>query len=690
MVDGARHDEPTPAPDGSAPAGPAPLADFAAAAGATLEHLHRRFGMDSWAVARRDGPDYVVLAALETGRGGPVAGDVLAWRDTFCAAVAAGQAPRFSTRVEHVPGWAHARRATGFPWRSYLSVPLVGPDGSVLGTLCAGAHEPVDADAEEALADVELAAGLLGTLLAYEVRLQQEARRAERAEAAAHRDALTGAGNRHAWDAALAVEEARANALGSTASVLVLDLDALKETNDTHGHDAGDALLVRTARVLREQLREVDLVVRLGGDEFAALLPDVDATAAAGLTARLEEALHGAGVRASLGVATRRAATGLEEAWHRADAAMYAVKAGRTRTVGAPGGAERPSTPVGAGGGPGAAERTVEGLTCLDEAVLAERVHHLLQAARQQLRVDLTVLAEFDGGTWRLRRSATAAGVPDPTGFACALADTYCGRLVGGTLRAVITDTRADPVTAALPVTEALDIGAYAAAPVHLADGTLYGTVCAISRTAQPDLRPRDAGVLELLAQTLSAPLSAQHRKAGRRREVLSRLAELARDGGPRPVYQPVVDLRTGAAVGVEALSRFPPGDPAEAGEHGGDGSGGGPEVWFARAAQAGVGTQLELSALRAALRQRPGGGGRCSSTSGPPWPPPRRWPGPCTGSRSPRSSWRSPSTSRSTTTPRCCATSPRCAGRVCGWPSTTPGPGSPACATSWRCTRSS
>ncbi|WP_328294272.1 EAL domain-containing protein [Kineococcus sp. NBC_00420] len=586
MANGARRESPADAPVATV-SGP-PVVDFTSAATATLEHLHRHVGMDTWAIARRDGDDYVVLSALDGGEVGLADGSVLAWADTFCASSVAGDAPRFSNRVDEVAAWAHAREATGFPWISYLSVPLRAPDGRVLGSLCAGARE-TQPDPGLLLGEVELAASLLGTLLAYEVRLQAEARRAEHAEATADHDALTGLGNRRAWDAALALEEARARRLGTTASVLVLDLDALKETNDTQGHEAGDELLVRTARALRDLLRPEDLVVRLGGDEFAALLPDVDAGAVADLVARLRAGLRVDQVRASLGVATRRAAEGLHTAWHAADSAMYADKAARAGTAElATGSAALDLTSPGPG-------RVVGGAATGPHApTVPERIEHLLDAVRRQLGMDAAVLVHLEGDAWRLQYTATGPGVRDPRGFACPREESYCQRLLDGHLDSVIPDARAHPATASLGLTEALDIGAYLAAPVHLRDGSLYGTLCAISSRPQPDLRQRDAGVLEVLAEAMSDLLTQEEARNGRRRRVLARLDQLHRDGGPRPVFQPVVDLRTLRPVGVEALSRFPEGEPA---------------AWFGQAADVGAGVQLELAALTAALREAPEAG---------------------------------------------------------------------------------
>ena len=61
---------------------------------------------------------------------------------------------------------------------------------------------------------------------------------------------------------------------GAPLSALMVDLDHFKKINDTHGHAAGDQVLVALARCIESQLRSTDVVVRYGGEEFTVLLPD--------------------------------------------------------------------------------------------------------------------------------------------------------------------------------------------------------------------------------------------------------------------------------------------------------------------------------------------------------------------------------------------------------------------------------
>lgn len=148
----------------------------------------------------------------------------------------------------------------------------------------------------------------------------------------ARTDALTGLGNRMRWEEALGVAQERVDR-GVPVAVITVDVDGLKEVNDTYGHDEGDALLRRCADVLRAHARDDDVLCRIGGDEFAMLLP-VGPTLAAERAASLSENLSARNscreqVAASVGCGTAIPGQRVIDAMRDADSAMYLQKKAR-------------------------------------------------------------------------------------------------------------------------------------------------------------------------------------------------------------------------------------------------------------------------------------------------------------------------------------------------------------------------
>ncbi len=123
------------------------------------------------------------------------------------------------------------------------------------------------------------------------------------------------------------------------ASLILIDVDGLKQVNDVHGHAAGDALLRKVAYILWTNSREGDVAGRLSGDEFAVVLPETDAHAAQLIGERIR--LHGERVGAegpgiwtlSIGIAEVGVEVDDVAAWiHGADVALYQAKSqGRNR-----------------------------------------------------------------------------------------------------------------------------------------------------------------------------------------------------------------------------------------------------------------------------------------------------------------------------------------------------------------------
>jgi diguanylate cyclase (GGDEF)-like protein len=153
-------------------------------------------------------------------------------------------------------------------------------------------------------------------------------------------DALTGLYNRRHLMGTLANEVQRSRRLRRTFSVLLADVDHFKSYNDTHGHLAGDAALVKTAEILRKMTRAVDSVARYGGEEFVVMLLETTIATAAIVAERIRarvaaEEFGGGRMTVSIGAAEYPAHGDTpEELIAGADRAMYLAKgAGRDRVM---------------------------------------------------------------------------------------------------------------------------------------------------------------------------------------------------------------------------------------------------------------------------------------------------------------------------------------------------------------------
>jgi diguanylate cyclase (GGDEF)-like protein len=164
--------------------------------------------------------------------------------------------------------------------------------------------------------------------------------RFEQTEQDSHTDALTGMANRRSLDRQLEAGLARAARTKSSVSVIVLDLDRLKEINDTYGHEAGDRALRAVGDVLRATVRQNDICARFAGDEFIVTLWDCSPEHDAHRVADLQGAVAAypfeprPGVRVSLSISAGAArfpedGNTIEELLAIGDERMYRDKATR-------------------------------------------------------------------------------------------------------------------------------------------------------------------------------------------------------------------------------------------------------------------------------------------------------------------------------------------------------------------------
>ncbi len=115
-------------------------------------------------------------------------------------------------------------------------------------------------------------------------------------------DVLTGLLNKRGYEKQVRKAVAKAHAENTSAAVAVVDLDRLKRTNDTLGHDVGDLLIQAAAEVLRKASREDDVVARMGGDEYRVFLTNTTSELASAWEQRVRGELETRGISASIGV----------------------------------------------------------------------------------------------------------------------------------------------------------------------------------------------------------------------------------------------------------------------------------------------------------------------------------------------------------------------------------------------------
>mgnify|MGYP005840468145 CR=1 FL=1 len=306
--------------------------NFDTAAAAVMNFLMQRYGFGLWMVTRVIQDRWIVLAA-EGDRFGVKPGDSFVWTDSICSRMVLDQGPRIAKRCDDIPAYIDAPIRSRFDINAYIGVPLQTNNGRFLGTLCAidDVEHPDLEDSELPL--VELLGGLLAGYIKNEIENNELERRKERFRFETMTDALTHLPNRRAWQETIRKEQQRSKRLGDTTFISIIDLNDLKETNDSKGHAAGDELLRKTALTLRYAVRNADFLARIGGDEFAVLGVQCDSIETGEVSERLRSSLGTAGISASVGTAVGRPSDTHQEVWENADAAMYRdKKAGRRET----------------------------------------------------------------------------------------------------------------------------------------------------------------------------------------------------------------------------------------------------------------------------------------------------------------------------------------------------------------------
>nr|WP_246406583.1 EAL domain-containing protein [Modestobacter versicolor] len=209
----------------------------------------------------------------------------------------------------------------------------------------------------------------------------------------------------------------------------------------------------------------------------------------------------------------------------------------------------------------------------------------MLATARRKLDLSVAFLSRIDETSRTLQVVDSSLGAIR-AGYTGPRDSGFCLAVVQGHLPQVMPDARDVPEAVRRLPADLPPIRGHVSVPVVLSDGSVYGTFCAFGLVSDPEVSVRDLALMEVLAEAAALVIEPQVREEQRQAEISGRLAPVIADGGPDVVLQPIVDLRTGARIGAEALSRFP------------RAWGRTPDVVFAEAHSIGQGDLLELLAL--------------------------------------------------------------------------------------------
>ncbi len=214
-----------------------------------------------------------------------------------------------------------------------------------------------------------------------------------------------------------------------------------------------------------------------------------------------------------------------------------------------------------------------------------------LETVRRHLGMDVAYLSEIVGEE-SVFRAVSAPGFEAlvKPGDVMPLDYVYCRHILEGRLPKLIRDTAEDPFALTLPVTRDVPIGSHVSVPVRRADGSVYGMFCCLSPRPNPTLTDRDLEVMELFASISAREVNSGLAARARRERILTEIRSVLETGAFRLVLQPICDLASRRVTGFEVLTRFDA-TPYRT-----------PDIWFAEAAEVGLGEDLECAVLARAV----------------------------------------------------------------------------------------
>jgi EAL domain-containing protein (putative c-di-GMP-specific phosphodiesterase class I) len=233
----------------------------------------------------------------------------------------------------------------------------------------------------------------------------------------------------------------------------------------------------------------------------------------------------------------------------------------------------------------------VPALPLADELIHDAGIERILATVRGHLGVEIAFVSRYVENEQReLTHVSTDLDLPMGPGFRENREDGYCWHILNGRLPELIQDPADHPLTQKLAITKFLPVGCHINTPLRLADGTVWGSFCALGRKPDRSMTERDLAILKSFAGLVGERIESSLQEDIELRQARERVTAMLDGHGVTMFQQPIHALQGGKPVGVECLARFP------------DLTKRGPQAWFDDAERTGLGKALEMTAVRCAL----------------------------------------------------------------------------------------
>ena len=310
-----------------------PFPNFYTATSTVLKFLQSYLGFDLCMVTHVKGQQWVVLD-VEDRHYGIESGRVLPWSESLCCQILAERSTSVVPDISAIAQYADNPFCQKFNIGAYISLPLRHSNGELFGTLCAfhPTTKPASIAAQRPLLNVIVQ--LLVSLLESDLKLMEQKRKGERSQLSSWQDPLTGLYNRDAWLHFLNVEDGRCKRYGREASIITLEFE-LTLINQAEGKAKVDQWIKQMSQLLKDVLREQDIIARVSGNEIAIIALETEAERLGGLIERLQVLIGESHFNVALGCAIHTPGAELSDSWHRAQTSMHMWKRHNPTTLSA-------------------------------------------------------------------------------------------------------------------------------------------------------------------------------------------------------------------------------------------------------------------------------------------------------------------------------------------------------------------